>query len=389
MDTKSFRIWRADREHRLLLARNPVPPELVTEARLEGFPGVRCWEVDYKPDIQMDADDQSSCNFLAVSGGGSNGAFGAGILNGWAESGTRPDFKIVTGISTGALIAPGAFLGAVGDKIVKDVYTTVGVKDIYNVRGLGVMPLVLGESYASVKPLQNLLANLVNHDILKDIASEHAKGKRLYIGTTNLDAQRIVAWDMGAIASSGHPDALNLFHKVMLASAAIPGMFPPVHFEVEVDGKKYDEMHVDGSLIAGVVSYGVRLFEDESDVPEQDSNCNLYMIINKKLASEAHPVSRRVTKIFARTVETMMKSMAWWNLYRIYSLARRDKVSFNYVCIPDDYEALSNKMFNHAEMMNLYNLGFEMARSGDIWRNSLPGFGEVKEKKWVWTPIKK
>ena len=245
------------------LNRNPVPIEKMPQAKISGMPDIRCWEFDYKPDLDKNS-VSSDCNFLALSGGGANGAFGAGFLCGWSAAGTRPDFRIVTGISTGALIAPIAFAGSEYDKRLR-AYTTIQTNDILKVRGIyGIMPLLIGESYADTEPLVKLISQTVNDEVIKAVAKEYAKGRRLYIGTTDLDAQRLVIWDMGAIAASGKPDAFNLFRKVMLASASIPGAFPPVYFNVETDGKKYDEMHVDGGVMTEVFGFGTTPFKDNA-----------------------------------------------------------------------------------------------------------------------------
>jgi len=228
------------------LGRRPLPLADASHGQIAGIPKARCFEIEYRPDISFDPNALTGCDFLAISGGGANGAFGAGFLNGWTASGMRPKFKIVTGISTGALIAPMAFLGLQYDIKLEKYYTTVSTKNIMNVQGwLGIMSILTGESYASTRPLQHLIAELVDDNVLKEIAKEYANGRRLYIGTTNLDTQRFVVWDMGAIAASGCPGSLKLFRKVMLASASIPGAFPPVYFDVELNGRKYDEMHVD------------------------------------------------------------------------------------------------------------------------------------------------
>ncbi len=183
-------------------------------------------------------------NFLAISGGGENGAYGAGLLCGWTEAGTRPEFKLVTGISTGALTAPFAFLGPAYDQQLKDVYTTITAKDVLEERGI--FAAIWNDAMADNAPLQNLVAKYVDADLLAAIAAEHRKGRNLLVGTTNLDARRGVVWDIGKIAEYGTPEALELVRKILIASAAIPGAFPPMMFDVEANGTKYQEMHVDG-----------------------------------------------------------------------------------------------------------------------------------------------
>ncbi len=252
------------------LSRNPVPIDKMDEAVVAGMPRVRGYWDDtvINPLFQQDAiqsvrdepedlfprraDGFKDYSALAVSGGGDDGAFGAGILVGWSKSITRPKFKLVTGISTGALIAPYAFLGAAYDAKLKAAYTTISTKDIVKIPGL---PTLGSEALTDSSPLALRIAKDVNEEMLADVAAAHRRGRRLYIGTTDMDAQRFVVWNMGAIAASGHQGALDLFRKVMLASASIPGVFPPVYIEVEVDGQIYDEMHVDGGVITQVFFY--------------------------------------------------------------------------------------------------------------------------------------
>ena len=367
------------------LPRNPVPLARISDGQLAGFPGVRFWDVQYKPDVKIDSKDSSDCSFLALSGGGAKGAFGAGFLNGWTDSGARPKFKIVTGISTGALIAPLAFLGSEYDYKLRENYTTIRTKDILNVQGLlgfGILSVLFGESYASTEPLQNMIADMITPEVLDAIAREHEKGRKLYIATTNLDAQRPVAWDMGAIASSGHRDALKLFRKVMLASASIPGAFPPVYFDVEIDGKKYDEMHVDGGVIAGVFGYGFTLFTKAQD----KGMCSFYVIKNGKLDVEADQVRRHVFPISARSFSTLMKAQSWSDMLRLHNNAQRDNVEFNYISLPYNYEAKGNEMFDPEEMKRLYDLGYSIATSDSPWQKEIPLF--KKDSKWIWTPAR-
>lgn len=367
------------------LQRNPVPIAQITNSQITGFPGIRSWEVDYKPDVQIAYDNSTDCSFLALSGGGANGAFGAGYLCGWTQAGTRPDFKIVTGISTGSLIAPLAFVGPKYDQRLKTGYTTISTKDIMHVQGL--LELLWGESYASSKPLAKMIAWQMDKEVLQEIAKAHAQGRRLYMGTTNLDAERLMIWDMGAIASSGHPDALELFHKVMLASASIPGAFPPVYFNVDVDGKQYDEMHGDGGVITEVFAYGPSLLRDLPETGSTETKiCSLFIIRNGKLDSESEPVPRKFIDIVKRSFSTLMKAHSWEDIFRLYELTQNDNVDFSYVSIPNSYVAHSKEPFDSKEMNRLFNLGFEMAAHGGNWRKTVPAFSDTKADEWVWMP---
>jgi len=191
--------------------------------------------------------------FLAVSGGGDNGAFGAGLLNGWSETGTRPEFRMVTGVSTGALIAPFAFLGPQYDPVLREVYTTLTPDRIFRARGL--TAALFNDAMADTSPLADVIAKYADEKMFAAIAREYNEGRLLLIGTTDLDAQRPVIWNIGALAASGKPEALKLFHQILRASAAIPGLFQPVMIDVEIDGKKFQEMHVDGGTVAQLFLY--------------------------------------------------------------------------------------------------------------------------------------
>jgi hypothetical protein len=255
------------------LPRNAVPPQKTLAAVVPGFPDVRAWagnpSLTLERDLAESFKQESPTDFppstdgsvryahLALSGGGASGAFGAGYLNGWTSTGTRPVFKIVTGVSTGALMAPFAFVGKDFDDALRQFYTTTRTRDIF-VLGSLLWQLLAGEALADTRPLQTLIAQHVNAELLQRVAQAHQRGRRLYIGTADLDVPRFVVWNMGMIANSGHPGALELFRKVMLASASIPVAFPPVMFQVELSpgGPRYDEMHVDGGVGARVFLNG-------------------------------------------------------------------------------------------------------------------------------------
>lgn len=227
-----------------------------------GVPGVRAWadvplsvlrgQVAHLP--ALNAGHQFS--ILALSGGGEHGAFGAGLLCGWSESGRRPTFDVVTGVSTGALMAPFAFLGSAYDQRLKALYTEVSFHSI-----LSGSPLtgLFGEAFTISRPLQRVIARQVDQSMLADVAAAHRQGRRLFVVTTNLDAQRAVLWNMGAIAASGQQSSLDLFRKVILASACVPGLFDPVLIESEANGRRFKEMHVDGGTAFALFAVPLKL----------------------------------------------------------------------------------------------------------------------------------
>jgi predicted acylesterase/phospholipase RssA len=185
-------------------------------------------------------------DYLVLSGGGGNGAFGAGLLAGWTAHGSRPEFQIVSGVSTGALIAPFAFLGPAYDGTLRDVYTRYSTEDLVESRSL--LSIVRGDAALSTARLRALIAHYLDDAVIAAIAAEGARGRSLFVGTTNLDAGRPVVWDITRIAAHGTPAARELIYDVILASTAIPGAFPPVMIQVEAHGLRYDEMHVDGGV---------------------------------------------------------------------------------------------------------------------------------------------
>jgi hypothetical protein len=310
-------------------------------------------------------------SFLAVSGGGSDGAFGAGLLVGWTARGNRPAFDIVTGISTGALTAPFAFLGPKYDPALKAVYTTYSTDQLVTkqpIRGL-----LGGEALASNAPLASVIASYVTDDFLKEVAHEHARGRRLLIGTTNLDAQRPVIWDMGKIASSGDPRALELFRNVLLASAAIPGVFPPVDIKVDVEGQPREEMHVDGGTTNQVF-----LFPTEMRMGGVDAKLGidpvrrLYIIRNGRVAPEFKAVKASTLAIAGRSISTLIKTQGIGDLYQMYELAQRNRVDYNVAYIPGNFPDTSTEAFDPKYMSQLFNLGFKLGKSGTEWKKTPP-----------------
>ncbi len=367
-----------------------VPADLTAKAEIPGMPEVRYVAGIASPQLTQAAFESlrreqdylareghkgpmPAAVYAAISGGGDNGAFAAGLLNGWTETGTRPVFKLVTGISTGALIAPFAFLGPKYDATLKEVYTTISPKDVMKPRSF--LAGVLSDGMADNAPLLRLTRKSVTEDLLKEIAAEYAKGRMLLVATADLDARRGVIWDMGKIASYGGPNALDLFVKVMVASASIPGGFPPMMIDVEVDGKHYQEMHVDGGIVAQVFAYpaAIRVKEDAASVGVSRAR-KLYVIRNARLDAEWAQVERSTMSIAARAVSSLIQSQGFGDLYRIYATAQRDGVDFNLGFIPASFKAPHKEEFDNEYMRALYDTGYQMALKGYPWVKAPPGF---------------
>jgi predicted patatin/cPLA2 family phospholipase len=312
---------------------------------------------------------------LAISGGGAYGAFTAGFLGGWTERGDRPTFRLVTGISTGALIAPFAFLGPAYDRQLEEAYTSISDQDIFEPRGM--LAALGSESFADTAPLARMIAEQMTAEVLQEVAAAHTQGRRLYIGTTNLDADRFVVWNMGAIAAGGDQDSLHLFRQVLLASASIPVVFPPVYIGVEVDGEPYDEMHVDGGVKAQVFLHGAVVDLDRARAMAGGSapaRRTVYLLRNGKLSPEPQAMERKLTAIAGRSISRLTKSSGVGDLYRISFFARRDGIDLRYAAIPADFEWQSDQEFDPEEMRRLFDAGYELARSASPWRTEPPGY---------------
>jgi predicted acylesterase/phospholipase RssA len=312
-------------------------------------------------------------NMLAISGGGDDGAFTAGLLNGWTVHGDRPEFKVVTGVSTGALIAPFAFLGPRYDSALKGIYTGVSQRDIFKKRG----PLraFFGDALSDTTPLYDLTSRYVDRGLLDQIAAEYAKGRILLVGTTNLDSAEPVIWNMTAIAASHDPQALVLFRKVMVASAAIPGAFPPVMIDVTVEGVHYQEMHVDGGAMAQVFAYPPSLnLGAEAAAMGSDRERHLYIIRNARLDPEWASVKRRTLTIAGRAISTLMQTQGIGDLYRIYVTTQRDHVDYNLAFVPATFNTPHTGQFDTTYMRALYQVGYDLGAAGYDWRKTPPGY---------------
>lgn len=373
-----------------VVQRNPVPELWLDDAVVAGFPNVRFWG-DEQPENAVEimriaferqraagllydaSGNPRPAVFLALSGGGSEGAFGAGLLKGWSAAGTRPEFSIVTGVSTGALIAPFAFVGPEYDDHLEAFYTTTHTEDIFRLRAL--LSLLGRDSFSDTSPLQELLENHIDERFLQRVAEEHHRGRTLWIGTTNLDAQRPVIWNMGAIAASQHPRSAELFRGIMMASAAIGGVFPPVYMPVEVDGQRYDEMHVDGGTANQVFLYpaalDVKAFSKNHGIQRRSQ---VYVIRNARVSPQWKAVQPRLGRIAVRSVSTLIKTQGVGDLFRIYVGAKRDGMAFRLAYVPDHFDAESESQFDPVYMRKLFDFAYALAKEGYPWAAEPPGF---------------
>ena len=311
---------------------------------------------------------------LAISGGGDDGAFGAGLLVGWTARGDRPYFKAVTGVSTGALSAPFAFLGPDYDPQLREVYTETTARDIFTPRGK--LAAIFDDAMGDTAPLRDTVSRLLDDHMVQRIGEEYAKGRLLLILTTNLDAGQECIWNIGAIAASGKPGARDLIIKILMASSAIPAVFPPVMIDVEVNGEERQEMHVDGGVFAQAFLYppGINASDVESTAGTAGRQRDAYIIRNGRLLAAATDVKRRTLPIASRAVSMMIGTSGVNDMIRIYALTQRDHVGYHLAYIEGDFTLPYKGPFDQAYMRSLFQYGFDRGAAGGEWKDAPPGW---------------
>lgn len=369
----------------------PVPADVVRRATVLGLPNERFCVTD-PTDVPRVAEEFNLAgrrqrvrfglgprdplpdgHIIAFSGGGENGAFGAGLACGWTAHGTRPDFNLVTGISTGALTAPLVFAGPHRDPDLRAAYTEITAADVLEERGL--LAALLDDAVADSAPLARTIARFLDESLLAEVATAYRGGRQCIICTTNLDAQRPIGWNLGAIAASGHPRALELARQVLLASAAVPGIFPPVMIDVTVDGRPFQEMHVDGGTYAQAYLYPPGLAADRADrvrLGLSPPHVTAYVVRNGRLAPQGAPVRRRAFSIASQAISTLIGASGVNDIFRIQSAGASRNISFRLAHIEDDFTARESEPFEQAFLRSLFDYGFAKARVGYPWKDALP-----------------
>lgn len=354
----------------------PVPIHLTNTAQIPGYNDIR-YSVDNKEQlftqqfvnaIKSGLTKSNEVAVLAISGGGSDGAFGAGLLCGWTTHGSRPVFQVVTGVSTGSLISTFAFLGNKYDGPLKEMYTTLHDDNIFAYRSI--FDMITGDSLATTAPLYRTISRYIDQSVLAAVAREHAKGRRLLVVTTNLDSSRAVAWNMGAIAASGHPGALDLYRRIIITSASIPVLFPPQYIKVEANGEKYTEMHVDGGVMEQVFLHLPPIEKTLLKVKEQ--KLTAYVIRNSKVTGEYSAMSPTIIPILTRMLDTLVQTQGVGDLYEIYEQSQKGGSEFQLAHVPDDLKTDHHDMFDPIEMKRVFEAAFQMASKGYPWKNQPP-----------------
>ncbi|HKG73642.1 MAG TPA: patatin-like phospholipase family protein [Aestuariivirgaceae bacterium] len=309
-------------------------------------------------------------NILALSGGGADGAFGAGVLVGWSAAGLRPRFDVITGVSTGALMATLVFVGPELDPVLEEAYTSVNSKDIYKSKGI---KAVFSDSLYDYTPLKNKIDSIITEDLLDRVAAEHRAGRRLYVATTNLDSGDLVVWDMGFIAASGHPRRLEIYQQVLRASAAVPGLFKPVYIRPS-GASKGRQMHVDGGVKAPVLLRSFMLGQPAV-------RRNVYLIINSqlKLLNADKAVEPEVIDISKKSIAELLRGLLYRTVYQAYVTARQAKASFRLISIPDNIAAAKDGLTFEPEVMKRqFDIGRDFGRSGGGWMSEPPRLEDLE-----------
>ncbi len=369
------------------LTHTPVPEKYLSQTAILGSKKIRFWGDEEPKEYRSNQDIiqwleeriknrnkdvlSPELNVLALSGGGEDGSFAAGVMAGWTRNGNRPHFDVVTGVSAGALVSPFVFLGPKYDDVLFDVFAKLDAEHIYESQIFS--GLFGGPSLLSTRPLRDLIHKFVTSEVLNQIAIEHRKGRRLWIGTTNLDAGRPVIWDIGELAVIQQPNKLEIFHKILLASSSIPGLFPPVLMDVTVNDENYTELHVDGGVTRQVFLYPPQF--TKSNVAEVISNkfkAKLYIIRNGRSQAIYDPIGTTAYSIALRSFMMTIENKAIGDLYRVYETAKRDGFDYNLAIIPKEFNQKPKDNFDTEYTNSLFYLGYELSKNGYPWSKTPP-----------------
>ncbi len=365
---------------------HPVPEDLSGQIEVLGRWRIRTWG-DESPQKfnEMIAAGKTSARlkrfaghfrkapyFLSISGGGANGAYGAGVITGWTKSGRRPQFSIVTGVSTGALIAPFAFLGPEYDWVLEEVYNFHGTEDLVSVRSIAAS--IFSDAFFDSTPLKNRIANYITMDEMQAIAAEHLRGRVLLIGTTDMDALRPVVWNIGMIAEQDTPEALELIHRIILASASIPVAFPPVVISLAHKGSVYQELHADGGVTNQVFLFPPGLdwtgFIGHFSISKKP---DLYIIRNDRLSATFEFTPARLMPLAKRSIDGLIRTQGIGDLFRLYVTARTYNFDYFLAHVPNDFHVATDELFDPEYMRPLFQIGYQQGLKGGCWRSTPPG----------------
>ena len=341
---------------------------------------LRIWASE-APDFLYSADDQTTpitvsgdqLNILALSGGGANGAFGAGILIGLEESGQLKDYSIVTGISAGALMAPFVFIGGDALSKMKEVMLNINDKSVLGKKNF--LNTVFKDAFTDGEHLYQFIAEAFPEPMIEQIATQHRSGKRLFIGTTHFDSGELVIWNVGAIANSEMPNKSELIYKVLAASASIPGVFPPQFINVEHEGVIFEELHVDGGLATQVFFNPSNFdYQQISDSLGLETSPQLDIIRNGSLKAPYHSLRDKGLDLVAKSVSSLTLAQTRGDLYRMKYICEINNIDMQFTYMEHDfsYAKRTKDMFDEHYLLTIYKYGYHKATRGKPWVTELP-----------------
>ena len=358
--------------------RLPPPGQWQAQAAPVGFPSDIRWDHDAtqadfeKRALRLTARWQSVARerpleILMLSGGGAGGAFGAGILVGWSQLGSRPDFDIVTGVSAGALIAPLAFLGSAWDGQLEEAFGGQASEGLLKPHWIDAL---FGTSVFDGAPLKHLVERFVTPELIRAVAAESARGRLLLVGTTDLDREKLVVWNMGLIAAQGGEAARELFSSILVASASVPGVFPPVMIHSRANGQNFDEMHADGGTRESFLAFPDIATVSPVDLPSLNG-AHLYLLANRKLGSTTQNTAPDTRSILMRSVATALQGVARSNVVLVYAFARRHGITLQATAIPESYPYGGPLDFSASAIRQLFLFGQRCTLEGRAWDDAL------------------
>jgi hypothetical protein len=369
---------RPNHRHGLFETRLPAPASSLG-VRIAGFEGVRLSAEQAEGSLAAAADrlalprsplSEEPFNILAISGGAAGGAFGAGVLVGLTRANARPRFAIVTGVSTGALMAPFAFLGPDWDERLADAYVGGHAAELLSFSRLAP---AFGAGVFQAEALERLIDPFIDAPLVEAVAREHALGRRLLVATTDLDNQTANIWDMGAIAAHGGERALTLFRDILVASASLPGLFPPRRFPCEADGVAYEEMHVDGGVSTPLFVMPEALLRWRN-LDQRMRGGRVYAIVNTVLEQAPRTTPLNLASILIRSFDTMLRFSYRHALGAAASFCRVNDLPFSFTAIPDAAENGNMLSFDTPSMRRIFDAGVALAQGPGLW--TTPGDGE-------------
>ncbi len=357
-----------------------LPRAPFTEAEQAAASPVGFGHVRYAPDDPvltgmlertLKSNAHGEVDVLALSGGGANGAYGAGLLYGWTRTGQRPEFQLVTGVSTGALAAPFAFLGSAWDEKLRQSYFDGRLNHFLHRRGLFSL---FTPGLFSKRPLEELVRSYVTDDLLRAVAAEQAKGRRLLVATTNLDTEQLIVWDMGAIAAHGGPEARDLFAEVLIASASVPGIFPPTMIKVRSDGRLFTEMHVDGQAESAFFAIPQALLSARRPA-ERAYRSRLFIIVNGQMNGLFAVTPHATIPILSRTVDAVTKASLRSSVITTLDFCQHNGCDLLLASLPTT-EKDDSLDFSAAHIRSLFDAGQAAILSGMAWKTAAPALAK-------------